>query len=58
MQREGSEEWRRKYGLRWISGYAFSWLKRVFGEYVTAKRLKNMIQEIAMKVFLTICSSG
>ena len=29
--------------LRWIAESAFSWLKRVFGEYVTAKNLKNMI---------------
>jgi len=52
MQRSSSEEWRRKYGLRWIAESAFSWLKRVFGEYVAAKNLKNMIQEITLKVFL------
>jgi IS5 family transposase len=52
MQRSGSDEWGRKYGLRWIAESAFSWMKRAFGEYVTAKRLKNMIQEITMKVFL------
>ena len=52
MQRENPDVWRHKYGLRWIAESAFSWLKRVFGEYVTAKNLKNMIQEITMKVFL------
>ena len=52
MQRCGSEEWRRKYGLRWIAESAFSWLKRVFGEYVAARNLENMIREITMKVFL------
>ena len=46
MQRSDSEEWRRKYGLRWIAESAFPWQKRAFGEYVTAKNLKNMIQEI------------
>jgi hypothetical protein len=52
MQRNGSEEWRRKYGLRWIAESAFSWMKRVFGEYVTAKKFENMVREIMMKVFL------
>ena len=52
MQRENPDVWRRKYGLRWIAESAFSWLKRAFGECVTAKNLKNMIQEITMKVFL------
>jgi len=42
MQRCSSEGWRRKYGLRWIAESAFSWLKKVLGEYVTAKNLKNM----------------
>ena len=28
MQRSGSEEWRRKYGLRWIAESAFSWMRR------------------------------
>ncbi|RLI34614.1 hypothetical protein DRO55_06270 [Candidatus Bathyarchaeota archaeon] len=51
MQRENPDVWRRKYGLRWIAESAFSWLKRVFGEYVTAKNLKNMIQEITLKGF-------
>jgi len=52
MQRSDLVEWRRKYGLRWIAESAFSWLKRVFGEYVTAKNLKNMIQETTMKALL------
>jgi len=52
VQRENPDVWRRKYGLRWIAESAFSWLKRVFGEYVTTKNLKNMVQEITLKVFL------
>lgn len=51
-QRENPDGWRRKYGLRWIAESAFSWIKRVFGEYVTAKKLENMVREITMKVFL------
>jgi len=27
-------------------------MKRIFGEYVAANKLENMIQEITMKVFL------
>jgi len=52
MQRDSLELWRRKYGLRWIAESAFSWMKRVFGGYVTAKKLKNMIKEITLKVFI------
>jgi len=44
--------WRRKYGIRWIAESAFSWVKRVFGEYITAKKLESMVKEITMKVFL------
>ena len=52
MQRENPDVWKCKYGLRWIAESAFLWLKRAFGEYVTTKNLKNMIQEITLKVFL------
>ena len=38
--------------MRWIAESAFSWLKRVFGEYITAKNLENMIRKITTKVFL------
>lgn len=31
---------------------AFSWMKRVFGEYATAKKLENMVREMTMKVFI------
>jgi len=36
--------------LRWIPESAFSWIKRVFGEYVAAKKLENMVKETTMKV--------
>jgi len=51
-QRCGSEAWRQKYGLRWRVESAFSWIKRVFGEYVAAKTFENMAHEILMKVCL------
>ena len=51
-QRKNSNRWKRKYGLRWIAESAFSWMKRVFEEYVVAKNLENMIREITLKVFL------
>jgi hypothetical protein len=51
-QRENPNLWKWKYGLRWIAESAFSWIKRVFGEYVTVKKLENMVKEITMKVSL------
>jgi len=51
-QRENPDMWKQKYGLRWIAESAFSWIKRIFGEYVTAKKLENMVKEITMKVSL------
>ena len=38
--------------MRWISESSFLWMRRVFGEYVAAKKLENMIREIIMKAFL------
>lgn len=51
---EDSEGWRRRvgYGLRWMAETAFSTLKRVFGEHVTAKRLPNIIKEKLLKTAL------
>ena len=40
------------YGQRWIVETVFSSLKRMFGEYVYSVRLKNMIQEMMLKVSL------
>jgi hypothetical protein len=40
------------YGQRWIVETAFSCIKRMFGEYVTAIRFENMIKEIMLKASL------
>lgn len=40
------------YGKRWIIETVFSCIKRMFGEYVTAIRFKNMIKEMLLKVSL------
>ena len=46
--------WRSKhrYGLRWRAEGAFSVLKRLFGEYVTAKKYVNMAREMLLKAAL------
>ena len=48
------ESWKRKhgYGQRWIAESAFSSLKRTFGEYVSAKTMRNMANEIMLKASL------
>ena len=38
-----------RFGYRWRVEGAFSVIKRVFGEYVTAKKFVNMAREMAMK---------
>ena len=35
-------------GLRWMAESAFSWMKRAFGEYVTAKKFENVVGEMTM----------
>jgi len=40
------------YGDRWAVEGAFSCIKRVFGEYVSAKKFVNMAKEMATKVSL------
>jgi hypothetical protein len=40
------------YGQRWIVESVFSSLKRIFGEYVTARRFPNMIKEMMLKASL------
>ena len=40
------------YGKRWSVETVFSSIKRMFGEYVYSVRLKNMIQEMMLKVSL------
>ena len=48
------ETWKLKhgYGYRWMAESAFSSLKRTFGEYVSAKNIRNMAQEIMIKASL------
>ena len=48
MQKNNLQEWKDsvRYGQRWIVEAVFSCIKRMFGEYVTAIRLENMVKEI------------
>jgi hypothetical protein len=48
------EAWKRNhgYGQRWMVESAFSSLKRTFGEYVSAKGMRNMANEIMLKASL------
>jgi len=41
-----------RFGYRWRVEGAFSTIKRIFGEYVTAKKFTNMAKEMAMKAHL------
>ena len=52
MQKKKSlQQWKDSvsYGQRWIAETVFSCIKSLFGEYVTAIRLENMIKEIILK---------
>ncbi|MGA2784892.1 MAG: transposase [Candidatus Bathyarchaeia archaeon] len=40
------------YGQRWMVESAFSSLKRTFGEYVTARKFRNMTKEMILKTSL------
>jgi len=48
------EGWKRRhgYGQRWMVESVFSSLKRTFGEYVSAKTMHNMANEIMLKASL------
>lgn len=43
---------KRKYGHRWMSETAFSTIKRMFSEHVSATRFQNMVKEMMIKVSL------
>jgi hypothetical protein len=47
-------KWKNKnrYGYRWMVETAFSSIKRMFGEYVSATRFQNMVKEMMLKVSL------
>jgi transposase len=48
------KRWKRSvsYGHRWIAETAFSSIKRMFGEHVTARKFPNMVKEIFLKATL------
>ena len=54
MQKNNLQQWKDSvsYGQRWIAETVFSCIKRMFGEYVTAIRLENMIKEMILKASL------
>ena len=54
MQKNNLQQWKVSvnYGQRWIVETVFSCIKRMFGEYVTAIKFKNMIKEMVLKASL------
>ena len=54
MQKTNLQQWKNSvdYGQRWMVETVFSCIKRMFGEYVTAIRLENMIKEMMLKASL------
>jgi hypothetical protein len=53
-QQTDYEGWKKEkhYGDRWAVEGAYSVIKRIFGEYVSAKKFVNMAQEMATKISL------
>ena len=53
-QRKDFDGWKeeKKYGDRWAVEGTFSCVKRIFGEYVSAKKFVNMAEEMATKLSL------
>ena len=47
---EGKE--RVEYGKRWVAEIFFSSFKRIFGEYVKARKFENMVNELVIKAVL------
>lgn len=41
-----------RFGYRWRVEGAYSCIKRIFGEYVSARKFVNMAKEIAMKAYI------
>jgi len=41
-----------RYGMRWAAECAFSAIKRIFGEYVSARKFVHMAKEMTIKVSL------
>jgi hypothetical protein len=40
------------FGFRWVVEGVFSAMKRIFGEYVSARKFANMVREVVMKAYL------
>jgi hypothetical protein len=40
------------YGYRWMTETVFSSFKRMFGEYVSARKFPNMVKELILKASL------
>ncbi len=53
-QQANLKRWKRSvsYRHRWIAETAFSSIKRMFGEYITAGKFPNMVKEIFLKATL------
>ncbi len=53
-QQTDFEQWKKekKYGDRWAVEGAYSSIKRIFGEYVSAKKFVNMAKEMTTKISL------
>jgi hypothetical protein len=54
QQQRNFEKWKANvsYGSRWIAETVFSSLKRMFGEYVSARKFPNMVKEMILKASL------
>jgi len=54
LQKANMKQWKYSvsYGQRWIVETVFSYIKRMFGEYVTAIKFENMVKEMILKASL------
>ncbi len=54
LQTKDFLQWKKKrrYGQRWMAETAFSSIKRMLGEYVSATKFQNMVKEMMIKVSL------
>ncbi len=54
LQTKDFLQWKKKrrYGQRWMAETAFSSIKRMFGEHVSATKFQNMVKEMMIKVSL------
>ncbi len=53
-QQTNLKRWKRSvsYGYRWMTETVFSSIKRMFGEYVAARKFPNMAKELILKASL------